>query len=51
MIDLRKKLRDGEVVLGQMVLELFTPGIGPMLAACGLEFVIYDMEQIGRAHV
>jgi 2-keto-3-deoxy-L-rhamnonate aldolase RhmA len=44
MIPLRKKLRDGEVVLGQMVLELFTPGIGPMLAACGLEFVIYDME-------
>jgi 2-dehydro-3-deoxyglucarate aldolase/4-hydroxy-2-oxoheptanedioate aldolase len=27
-----------------MVLELFTPGIGQMLAACGLDFVIFDME-------
>jgi 2-dehydro-3-deoxyglucarate aldolase/4-hydroxy-2-oxoheptanedioate aldolase len=44
MISLRTKLRNGDLVLGQMVLELFTPGIGPMLAACGLEFVIYDME-------
>lgn len=50
MIPLRKKLRDGEVVLGQMVLELFTSGIGPMLAACGLEFVIYDMEH-GRCDI
>jgi len=44
MTGLRKRLHDGEVVLGQMVLELFTSGIGPMLAACGMEFVIYDME-------
>jgi len=27
-----------------MILELFTPGIGPMLDACGLDFVIFDME-------
>jgi 2-dehydro-3-deoxyglucarate aldolase/4-hydroxy-2-oxoheptanedioate aldolase len=46
----RKKLRDGEVVFGQMVLELFTPGIGPMLASCGLDFVIYDMEH-GRCDI
>ena len=44
MTRLRKRLRDGEVVFGQMVLELFTSGIGPMLAASGMEFVIYDME-------
>ena len=44
MTGLRKRLRDGEVVFGQMVLELFTSGIGPMLAASGMEFVIYDME-------
>ena len=50
MIALQKKLREGEVVLGQMILELFTPGIGPMLAACGLEFVIYDMEH-GRCDI
>jgi 2-dehydro-3-deoxyglucarate aldolase/4-hydroxy-2-oxoheptanedioate aldolase len=45
-----QKLRSDEVALGQMVLELFTPGIGPMLAACGLDFVIYDMEH-GRCDI
>ncbi len=50
MTTLRKRLHDGEVVLGQMILELFTPGIGPMLAACGMEFVIYDMEH-GRCDI
>lgn len=44
MIGMRQRLREQDVVLGQMVLELFTPGIGPMLAACGMEFVIFDME-------
>jgi 2-keto-3-deoxy-L-rhamnonate aldolase RhmA len=44
MNPVKQKLRSGEVVFGQMVLELFTPGIGPMLAAAGMEFVIYDME-------
>ena len=33
-----------------MVLELFTPGIGPMLAVCDLDFVIYDMEH-GRCDI
>lgn len=46
----RQKLLDGEVVLGQMVLELFTPGIGHMLAAAGMEFVIFDMEH-GRCDI
>ncbi|MBS1853275.1 MAG: aldolase [Acidobacteria bacterium] len=44
MKSLRQKLRDGDLVLGQMVLELFTSGIGPMLAAAEMEFVLYDME-------
>jgi 2-keto-3-deoxy-L-rhamnonate aldolase RhmA len=43
-MSLRERLRQGDVLLGQMVLELFTPGIGPMLASCGLDFVIFDME-------
>jgi 2-keto-3-deoxy-L-rhamnonate aldolase RhmA len=43
-MNLRHRLRQGELVLGQMVMELFTPGIGPMLASCGLDFVIFDME-------
>ncbi len=50
MNQLRQRLQQGDVVLGQMVLELFTPGIGPMLAACGMEFVIFDMEH-GRCDI
>lgn len=50
MNPVRDRLKRGEVVLGQMVLELFTPGIGPMLAACGMEFVIFDMEH-GRCDI
>ncbi len=50
MNSFRQRLRQGNVVLGQMVLELFTSGIGPMLAACGLEFVIFDMEH-GRCDI
>jgi 2-keto-3-deoxy-L-rhamnonate aldolase RhmA len=46
----KRKLRDGEAVFGQIVLELFTPGIGPMLDACGMDFVIYDMEH-GRCDI
>ncbi len=50
MNPVRQRLRNGEVVFGQMVLELFTPGIGPMLAASGMEFVIFDMEH-GRCDI
>jgi 2-keto-3-deoxy-L-rhamnonate aldolase RhmA len=50
MNSFRQRLKRGEVLLGQMVLELFTPGIGPMLAACGLDFVIFDMEH-GRCDI
>ena len=46
----RQRLQRGEVLLGQMVLELFTLGIGPMLAACALDFVIFDMEH-GRCDI
>lgn len=46
----RQKLRGGEVLFGQMVLEFFTSGIGPILAAAGLDFVIYDMEH-GRCDI
>jgi 2-keto-3-deoxy-L-rhamnonate aldolase RhmA len=47
---LKDKLTRGEVVYGQMILELFTPGIGQMLANSGLEFVIFDMEH-GRCDI
>src|ERR1700744_4990499 len=50
MTSFRQRLRQGDTLLGQMVLELFTPGIGQMLAASGLDFVIYDMEH-GRCDI
>lgn len=50
MTTFRERLRRGDVLLGQLLLELFTPGIGPMLDACGLDFVIYDMEH-GRCDI
>lgn len=46
----KQKLKNGEVAYGQMALELFTPGFGPMLAACGMDFVIFDMEH-GRCDI
>jgi 2-dehydro-3-deoxyglucarate aldolase/4-hydroxy-2-oxoheptanedioate aldolase len=46
----RQRLQQGDLLLGQLLLEFFTPGIGPMLDACGLDFVIYDMEH-GRCDI
>jgi 2-keto-3-deoxy-L-rhamnonate aldolase RhmA len=50
MRDLRQRLQKGETLLGQLLLEFFTPGIGPMLDACGMDFVIFDMEH-GRCDI
>jgi 2-keto-3-deoxy-L-rhamnonate aldolase RhmA len=50
MTGIRERLNQGELVLGQLVLEFFTPGLGPMLDACGLDFVIFDMEH-GRLDI
>lgn len=50
MTNLRQRIRSGELVLGQLLLELFTPGIGTMLDACDLDFVMYDMEH-GRCDI
>ena len=50
MTSIRQRLRDGELLLGQLLLEFFTPGIGPMLDTCGLDFVIFDMEH-GRCDI
>ena len=44
MKSMKQKLQAGETVFGQMILELFTPGVAPMLHHAGLDFVIYDME-------
>ena len=50
MKSFRQRLQQGEILLGQLLLEFFTPGIGPMLDACGLDFVIFDMEH-GRCDI
>ena len=50
MSAMKQKLRAGDVVYGQMILELFSPGIAPMLSNAGLDFVIYDMEH-GRCDI
>jgi 2-keto-3-deoxy-L-rhamnonate aldolase RhmA len=50
MSTLRQRLQRGDLVVGQLLLEFFTPGIGSMLDACGLDFVIYDMEH-GRCDI
>jgi 2-keto-3-deoxy-L-rhamnonate aldolase RhmA len=50
MNSVKEKLKQGRVACGQMVLEFFTPGIAPMLAASGAEFIIFDMEH-GRCDV
>ena len=50
MMGLRQRLKQGDLLLGQLVLEFFTPGLGPMLDACGLDFVIFDMEH-GRCDI
>jgi 2-dehydro-3-deoxyglucarate aldolase/4-hydroxy-2-oxoheptanedioate aldolase len=41
---MKEKLKRGETVFGQLILELFTPGVAYMLANCGLDFVLFDME-------
>jgi 2-keto-3-deoxy-L-rhamnonate aldolase RhmA len=50
MNKVKEKLKKGEVVYGQMILELFSAGVGPMLHAAGMEFVLYDMEH-GRCDI
>jgi 2-keto-3-deoxy-L-rhamnonate aldolase RhmA len=46
----KEKLKNGEVVYGQMLLELFSSGVGPMLAACDMDFALFDMEH-GRCDI
>ena len=44
---LRNALLDGRPVIGSMVFEFNTPGIGLIAAEAGAEFVLYDMEHTG----
>ena len=43
----RERLRAGGTAFGVMAFEFFTPGLAPVLAAAGAEFVLLDMEHSG----
>jgi len=43
----RDKLRAGGTPMGVMAFDFFTPGLAPVLAEAGAEFVILDMEHSG----
>ncbi|MEZ5666599.1 MAG: aldolase/citrate lyase family protein [Alphaproteobacteria bacterium] len=43
----RARLAAGDRCFGTMVFELFTPGIGAILANAGYDFAIFDMEHSG----
>lgn len=44
MSTLKQRISLGETVIGQMYLELFTPGAVYVAANCGLDFALFDME-------
>lgn len=44
---IKQRLQAGEVVVGTMVFEFSTTGIGRLAAGAGAEYVIYDMEHTG----
>jgi len=45
--EVRQRLLRGETCFGLMAFEFFTPGLAPVLAQAGAEFVILDMEHSG----
>ena len=45
--NVKRRLQSGEVVVGTMVFEFSTTGIGRLAAGAGADFVIYDMEHTG----
>lgn len=44
---LRRRILNGELVLGMMVVEFFTPSLPGILARAGLDFAVFDMETSG----
>ena len=43
----RAKLLNGEICVGTMAFEFFTPGLSRVLAAASAEYVIFDTEHSG----
>src|SRR5688572_28797027 len=44
---LKQRLASGDLVVGTMVFEFATSGIGRLIHQAGADFVIYDMEHTG----
>jgi 2-keto-3-deoxy-L-rhamnonate aldolase RhmA len=44
---MRERVMSGELVLGAMVFEFFSPGMPQILSLAGCEYVLYDMEHTG----
>lgn len=44
---MKEKMARGEIVLGSMIFEFFSPGIAQMADRAGLDFVLYDSEHNG----
>lgn len=49
-MSLRKRVMAGEMVLGSMVFEFFSPGMAQIMKLAGCEYVIYDMEHTGLGY-
>jgi 2-keto-3-deoxy-L-rhamnonate aldolase RhmA len=47
---MKRRLANGEPVLGSMVFEFFTPGIARICSNAGAEFVMYCMEHTGAGY-
>lgn len=48
--DIRARLRKGELIVGLMVVEFFTPALPRILADAGIDFAVFDMESSGLNH-
>lgn len=46
---LRQRAMSGEMVVGAMVFEFYSPGIAQVLRHAGAEYIIYDMEHTGTS--
>ncbi|MFM9942539.1 MAG: HpcH/HpaI aldolase family protein [Hyphomicrobiaceae bacterium] len=46
---LRARAMSGDMVLGAMVFEFYSPGVAQVLQHAGAEFVIFDMEHTGAS--
>lgn len=46
---LRQRAMSGEMVVGAMVFEFYSPGIAQVLKHAGAEYIIYDMEHTGTS--